>query len=366
MRALGARPEAVAALEATLQNEAARLPEIALASPDALAAALRREPDCLSRLSCAAAAAARAGAARLVSGTVSELGDAFMLDLKLVDSRSGQELRRVTHPVSGRQDLLIEVARAAAVELLAPARYRGRLSVRLLGEDPDVVAPEIREQAAKGKGARLFLDGAPAGTLPLAAPLEDLTVGQHTLRVAQEGFQDATLFVEVRYGRTTEAFVDLERGALAGVAFLREKEQPRPPPGARADGARPAAPAQALAAAPPRGPWLKIAGWSGVGVGALALLGGAVFHTKAYATANSINRREASLGLSEADLASYNDVDKAVAVARALYVVSGVCAAVGAGLLVWDFREEQRGAAATARSVQVVPAGAGAALAARF
>lgn len=337
LRALGASPEAVAALEQTLRNKMALLPEIALAPEDLVAAALKREQDCLSKLTCAASAATKAGARQLVMGTVSELGDAYMVDLKLVDARTGHEVRRVTHPISGRQELLIELLRGAAVELLAPARHVGRLSVKLLGEAPEVVAEDVRAQAVKGRGAQLFLDGKPVGRLPLPAPLESLPVGQHTLRVAQEGFHDATLFVEVRFDRTTEAFVDLERGSLAGVAFLREKDLPRPPLLAAAvPAAKPAAPAPAVAAPPQRGPWLKIAGWSGAGLGAVALVAGLTLHAKAYSTANQINQKEVQNQLTPADLALYGDVDTAVSAARVLYVVSGLTAVAGVAFLVWD------------------------------
>jgi len=53
---------------------------------------LKREPDCEARIACAAAAAAQAGARQLIIGTTSQLGDSFMIDLKLLDARSGQEI----------------------------------------------------------------------------------------------------------------------------------------------------------------------------------------------------------------------------------------------------------------------------------
>ena len=322
LRGLGVQPDAVAALETTLRNEVAALPEVSLAPPEQLAAALQREADCASRVACGAAAAARAGAQRFVAGTVSELGDAYMVDLKLVDARSGQELRRVTRPVSGRQELLIELLRAAAVELLAPARFVGRLSVQLLAGEQTGPAPQ------------LFVDGKLVGPLPLPAPIEAVTPGQHTLRVTKDGFRDATLFVEVRYDRTTEAHVDLASGSLAGVAFLKPEDALLVSPPLVV--ARAPAPAASVAPAPQHGPWLKIAGWSGVGLGVVSAVVGVALHAKAYATASELNRKEQNLQLQTSDLTLYDGVDREVSAARALYVLGALLGGGGASVLLYD------------------------------
>src|SRR5437764_1667516 len=175
LRPLGAPPDVVHALEVTLRNELAQLPEARLASARDVAAALKREPGCETRVACAAAAATHAGARQLIMGTTSQLGDSFMVDLKLIDSRSGQELRRATHPVSGSQEALIEMVREAAVHLLAPSRFVGALRV----------------DAPGASGAQLYLDGKPAGTLPLAQALE-LTPGQHAIRVKDKTQETST------------------------------------------------------------------------------------------------------------------------------------------------------------------------------
>src|SRR5258707_942161 len=123
LRPLGVPAELVKALQVTLHNELASLPEARLAPAKEVADQLRRETDCEAKIACAALAASRAGARQLILGTASQLGDAFMIDLKLLDARSAQELRRATHPVSGTQDALIETLREAAVQLLAPQRF---------------------------------------------------------------------------------------------------------------------------------------------------------------------------------------------------------------------------------------------------
>src|SRR5204862_5205274 len=188
LRPLGAPPDVVHALEVTLGNELAHLQEARLLPAKDIQEALKREPDCAARIACAVSAASHAGARQLIIGTTSQLGDSFMIDPKLLDARTGQEIRRATHPVSGSQEALIETVRATAVQLLAPARFVGSLRVLVPGVT----------------GAMLFVDGKQSGTLPLAQPLEGLTPGQHVVRVKDKARETST-FVEVRFGRMTDA-----------------------------------------------------------------------------------------------------------------------------------------------------------------
>jgi hypothetical protein len=361
LRALGAPAESARALDKTLRNEVEAVPEARLVDRAAVEAALQQEADCLARVRCAAAAAVKAGAQQLIVGTVSRLGDAFTLDLKLVDAQTGQELRRATHPMSGKEDALIELLRGIAVELLAPARYTGRLAVLLAGET-----------AAEALGAELFVDGQRRGTLPLSEPIGGLSPGVHTLRVAKQDFRDATLFVEVRFDRTTQARIDLARGALAAVDFVRGKPevaaQPAPPQRAPPQPAPPQrAPPPVLAAtapqAPPRDPWLKIAGWSGVGVGAAAFIAGVVIHAKAYGIAADLNRRNSANQLTLADRAAYDRVDNETRTARILYVTGTLFAAGGAGALLYDRHLDQERLRVEAAAL---PSGGAVAVAGRF
>src|SRR4051812_10448381 len=133
LRPLGVPENVVHALQVTLHNELSALPEARLLPSRDVEDQLKREPDCEAKVACAALAASRAGARQLIMGTASQLGDAFMIDLKLIDARSGQELRRATHPVSGSQDVLIETLREAAVQLLAPQRFVGSVKVEVPG-----------------------------------------------------------------------------------------------------------------------------------------------------------------------------------------------------------------------------------------
>lgn len=312
LKGLGVPADVQLALQETLRNELAAIPEAALVADGRLADALRREPDCETRIACAAAAAARAGARVLIVGTASQLGDAFMIDLKLVDAGSARELRRATHPVSGSQDALIETLRAAAVELLAPARYAGSLHI----------------EVQNGEGAEVFVDGKPIGKAPLPKPVEALVPGQHTVRVA--GQRDTSTFAEVRFDRRTDVRIDL--------AAPRAAARPAPT-------AVPAPVLLGITTPPPRSPALRIAGISGLGLGVVAAIVAVGFHAHAYATAAELNRREQLNELKTSDLAAYGAVDSDVSRARAFYATAGVLAAAGAGLLLWDLHLERKGLA---------------------
>lgn len=305
LRPLGAPADVVHALEVTLRNELGQLQEARLAKEADVTEALKREPDCEAKVPCAAAAALHAGARQVIIGTTSQLGDSFMVDLKLLDAKTGQELRRATHPVSGSQDNLIEMLRETAVQLLAPARFVGALRVEVPG----------------ASGALLFVDGKPAGTLPLPQPLEGLAPGQHVVRVKDKSRETST-FVEVRFGRTTDARVDLG-GAVVAV---------------------PAAALPTLAATAPRKPvWVRPAAVGAIGAAVASAVIGAAFHARAYSTAGDLNTLAAANQLHKPDLQSFADVERDTNLARGFYIAAAVLAATGGGLLWWDLHTDSVG-----------------------
>jgi len=319
LRALGVPPEVARALEATLRNELAALPEATLASDESVLRELKLEPGCEERLACTAQAASRAGARQLIVGTASQLGDAYMVDLKLVDARSGQELRRATHPVSGAQEVLLEALRSAAVELLAPARFTGSLQIQVLGAD----------------GALVFVDGKPVGRAPIKGAIAGLLPGQHTVRVVREGAPDRDLFVEVRFGKTTEARVD-----AAQIEQQAARAPPQEPLALAASGpSRNALTGPALPGEPPaRSAALRFGGLGALGLATISATVAIALHTRAFATASELNRREQSNQLTPSDLGSYAQVDLNMRRARAFYGIAAGVGALGAGLLFLDWR----------------------------
>jgi hypothetical protein len=303
LRPLGVSADVVSALELTLRNELSQLPEARVVPEKEISLQLGREPGCLERLACAAAAASRAGARQLILGTASQLGDAFMVDLKLIDARSAQELRRATHPVSGSRDALIETLREAAVELLAPARFVGGIQI----EVPD--AP----------GAAVFIDGKRVGTVPLAQPIEGLLPGQHTLRVVDK-LRELSTFVEVRYGRIGRARVELGPVHVQNSA-LPEAARPQVQTGQRH-----------------KPSWVRPAAVAGIGLGLMSAAVAVVYQARAYSTASDLNQRESQNLLVPGDVTSYDQVTHDTHLARGYYVAAAVLGLAGGALLYWDLR----------------------------
>jgi hypothetical protein len=306
LRPLGAPPDVVHALEVTLGNELAHLQEARLLPAKDIQEALKREPDCAARIACAVSAASHAGARQLIVGTTSQLGDAFMIDLKLLDARTGQELRRATHPVSGSQDALIEMVREAAVQLLAPSRFVGSLRLDVPG----------------AAGALLFVDGKSSGTLPLPQPLDGLAPGQHVVRVKDKGHETST-FVEVRFGRTTDAHIDLAAPVVALPAA--------------------AVPGALLETAARKPAWVRPAAIGMLGAGVASAVIGFAFHARAYSTASNLNGVAAPNQLQRSGAQTYSDVDQNTSMARGFYVAAALLAAGGGGLLWWDLSTDSVG-----------------------
>jgi hypothetical protein len=294
LRPLGVPQDLVSALEVTLRNEVSQLPEARLMPVKDVA------PDCLEKLTCAAAAASRAGARQLILGTVSQLGDAYMIDLKLLDARNAQELRRATHPVSGSRDALIETLREAAVELLAPSRFVGGLAIDI----PD--AP----------GAIVFIDGKQVGTAPLKAPIQGLVPGQHTLRVVDKG-RELSTFVMVRYGRVNDARVEL------GPVHIQKS-------------ALPVAGAPEIQAVRTKPAWVRPTAVAALGLAVITAGVAAVYQVRANQAASGINDREAQNLLTPGDLSSFGEVTHDTHFARGYFFASTALAVTGGALLYWD------------------------------
>jgi hypothetical protein len=234
---LGLDVERAARLEALFRLELERLVGVALpAKPtverivasDASLRGCTGEPECLAALG------AKLGVRQVVTGNVGELGDAYVINLKLVDVGTRTEIRRVSEPLKGNPDELIDTVRVAAYRLFAPERLRGSLAIL-----SDVAGAEVR------------VDGKPMGRTPLPGPIANLALGPHKVRIVAKGYTDFESEAEVRFQKTTQVVVRM---------VLVEGPAPRAVTGAP----RPA-----------EVPWYSTT-WGYVGIGAGAILVGAI------------------------------------------------------------------------------------------
>jgi hypothetical protein len=191
--ALGMDAERVGRLEVLFLKELERLTAKAVPSRRQIARLPRRLRRCQGGNQCLSKIGKALKVDLVVAGNVAALGDSYVVNIKAVQSADGRELRRIeSDPLRGQPDELIEAIRVAAYRLLAPDELQGSLLI-----------------LADRKGASVELDGKNVGTTPLAAPLQNLALGKHKLRVAAAGFGEFSEDVVVRFQKTTRVAVQL-------------------------------------------------------------------------------------------------------------------------------------------------------------
>jgi len=214
LQPLGTEQQVVDQLEALLYGEVAKLPGIRLQTRAETALTIQQTAGAAQPCSddaCLAKFGVACNVDKLVFGTVASLGQSYVLDLKLIDVRSGLLERRQSTPLSGEQAVLIDGIRAATTQLIAPELYVGAIDIKL----------------AK-PGAEVFLDGVSVGQTPLATQ-DRVTPGKHALKIVLQGYRDFDRFVEVRLGRTTVVNVALSGTAIDATIEAQEVAQPTAP-----------------------------------------------------------------------------------------------------------------------------------------
>jgi len=195
--ALGIDPELVARLETLFRMELDRLDRQPMPSRRDIDRAITGDArECTGEDRCLAAIGKKLGVDVIVTGTVGQLGDHYVLTIKAVDVATAKSLQKIqSDPLRGQPDELIEGVRVAAYRLLAPAQLHGAIQVQtdLLGADVE-------------------LDGKPLGKTPLPnnGVIGKLALGKHRLRVAAAAYEhpyDDT--IEVHFQKVSPVVVRL-------------------------------------------------------------------------------------------------------------------------------------------------------------
>jgi hypothetical protein len=205
---LGIEPQIVDQLERILRVELERVIGRPLPSRDKVEKVAAQNPKlaaCTADPQCLVPLAKALGASRIVAGNVGGLADSYVVNLKLVD-KDGRELRRVSAPLRGSPEELIDEVRVAAFRLIAPERLVGAIAI--LSDVP---------------GAAVTVDGRPVGMTPLPGPLAGLSVGVHHLTVNRDGFSGFDEDVPVRFEKTTQVVV--KQAAVSEKARRAERRR---------------------------------------------------------------------------------------------------------------------------------------------
>jgi hypothetical protein len=214
--ALGIDPELVARLETLFRMELDRLDKQAMPSRRDIDRTITGDlRDCTGEDRCLAAIGKKLGVDVILTGTVGQLGDNYVLTIKAVDVQTGRTLQKTqSDPLRGQPDELIEGVRVAAYRVLAPGQLHGAIQVQT-----DVV------------GADVQLDGAALGKTPLPGNglIGKLALGKHRLRVAASGserpYDDD---IEVHFQKVSPVVVRLVPSTQVIGTGKLERIEPRP------------------------------------------------------------------------------------------------------------------------------------------
>ena len=181
-----------------LSVEIKRIEGASVISRDDMTAMLRLEQDkaflgCSDDTSCIAEIGGALGVDKLVVGHVGKIKDSYVVSLRLIDPREAKVDSRITESFRGDEDQLIRAVRHAGRKLLGVGSgAQGKLAVSSSEEEAEV-----------------FLDDHKQGELPMA-PIADLKVGRHTLRVSKSGYFDFYSDVYVDPHETSAVWAQLD------------------------------------------------------------------------------------------------------------------------------------------------------------
>lgn len=134
------------------------------------------------------------GADLVLFGTISTIGEAFSLNLRVVDVPSARETARQQSRISGNRDLLIPEVRLATYKLVAPEKIRGALLIEI-----DIAGVEVE------------IDGAKIGVTPLDRPIEDLTPGAHVVVLKRPGYSEFQQEFTIKPFETAKLKLELDK-----------------------------------------------------------------------------------------------------------------------------------------------------------
>ena len=148
----GIDPELVARLETLFRMELDRLTRQPMPSRRDIDRTITGDlRECTGEEKCLAAIGKKLEVDVILTGTVGQLGDNYVLTIKAVDVATARSLQKIqSDPLRGQPDELIEGVRVAAYRLLAPDQLHGAIQVQ-----SDLVGAEVQ------------LDGQPLGKTPL-------------------------------------------------------------------------------------------------------------------------------------------------------------------------------------------------------
>ncbi|UCD85228.1 MAG: PEGA domain-containing protein [Deltaproteobacteria bacterium] len=135
------------------------------------------------------------GVENIVTGNIGKLGETYYISVSMSNVETGEVERMADEEYTGEIDQLFAVM--------------ARVARELAGEEI-AVAKEVAgglQVTSSPPGALIILDGKEMGTTPIK--LDNIKVGEHTLRVKNEGYADWARKVNIKPDRIVSAKVTL-------------------------------------------------------------------------------------------------------------------------------------------------------------
>ncbi len=204
LAAHGVEPGIAQSLTQLLSLELKRFEGLGVISRDEIQTMLRFESEkqilqCSSDTSCLVEIGGALGVDYLVSGSIGKLGDALVINLKLMDIGKARVVNRASESFQGVESHLPKALRFAAWSLLGrPVDGTGKLALRT----------NVDEGSAS-------LDGAAPVLLPLEGPFSGLSPGKHGLALTSEDYYPGFLETYVEPGEMAELPLELKPLPLA-------------------------------------------------------------------------------------------------------------------------------------------------------
>ncbi|MBI5510994.1 MAG: PEGA domain-containing protein [Deltaproteobacteria bacterium] len=201
LTSLGSTDEAAGAIQRVLQGELEKILGDKLIAPARLlehgAHVKIAFGSCEGVVTCIVEVVGGLGFDAFVVGNIAGLGDDQVINLKLIDIRTGHEVRRTSEKAATDEAALVANMRKAAVELVAPELFTGFLEV-----------------IARQPGVQIMIDGKAVGMTPLANNKIELQAGRHAIEAGGEALVPFTSMVSIAYGETKQVTIELAQSSV--------------------------------------------------------------------------------------------------------------------------------------------------------
>ncbi len=201
LSSLGSTDQAVDAIQRVLTDEMRKILGDRLVDPDQL---LEKKEvagaafySCDGVVVCLIEVIGGLGWDAFVVGNVAGIGMRRVINLKLIDVRTGREVRKTSEKAVGDEGQLIADMRKAAVQLVAPEKYTGTLHL-------------VTQQT----GVQIRVDGKLIGTTPLDSSRVEVTAGLHAIEAKGEGLVPFSAMSNIKYGEVKIVNIDLARSTV--------------------------------------------------------------------------------------------------------------------------------------------------------